>query len=122
MPRWLSLLIVISAMALVAACGGSPSSQPAGSIKVTLTEMKFTPKSIAAKAGEVDLYLVNAGSTTHDMVVVDSTGKQIGKSDLIAPGDSTLFKLANLAAGTYTVYCDLPGHRDSGMEGTLAVT
>jgi uncharacterized cupredoxin-like copper-binding protein len=27
----------------------------------------------------------------------------------------------DLAAGEYVFYCDVPGHRDAGMEGTLTV-
>jgi uncharacterized cupredoxin-like copper-binding protein len=28
----------------------------------------------------------------------------------------------NLKPGTYTFYCSVPGHRQSGMEGTLHVS
>jgi uncharacterized cupredoxin-like copper-binding protein len=27
-----------------------------------------------------------------------------------------------IAAGTYTIFCDQPGHEASGMHGTLTVT
>ena len=35
-------------------------------------------------------------------------------------GDTETLTL-NLPAGTYTFYCNVPGHRAAGMEGTLTV-
>ena len=36
-------------------------------------------------------------------------------------GNSAQLKV-NLKPGKYTFYCDIPGHRAAGMEGTLTVT
>ena len=115
------LLIGIFAVGLVAACGGQ-SGQPAGSTMVTMTEYKFDPSQINAKAGKVDFYLVNAGTVAHDMVITDSTGKSVAKSELVSAGDSFNFSIDNLPAGSYQFYCDVPGHKESGMVGTLTVT
>jgi len=40
-------------VALLAACGGSSPSQPAGSTKVTMTEYKFDPSTISVPHGTV---------------------------------------------------------------------
>jgi len=106
---------------LLGACGGG-QSQPAGSIKVTLTEFKFDPSSIDAKAGNVVFFLVNGGTTSHDMAIRDSTGKTIAQSELISAGDSFVFTVNNLVAGTYDFLCTQPGHADAGMKGTLTVS
>jgi plastocyanin len=107
----------------VAACGGSGSSgQPAGSIKVTLTEFKFDPSTIDAKAGTLTFFLVNAGTVSHDMIIRDASNNRIAGSELISAGDSAVFTASNVAAGTYTYFCDQPGHEQSGMKGTLTVT
>ncbi len=120
MLRWLPLVLVL-ALLPAAACGGGPS-QPEGSIKVTLTEFKFDPSSIDAKSGKAVFFLVNSGSTSHDMVITDSSGKQLAKSELVQAGNAAVFTVDNLAAGSYVIYCDVAGHRASGMEGQLKVS
>jgi plastocyanin len=113
-------LVVFSLFGALVACGGA--SQPAGSTKVTLSDFKFTPSDPSVKSGKVVLYLVNTGTTGHNMVITDSSKKQVGKSDLVQAGNSSVFTVENLAAGSYTIVCDQTGHRDAGMEGTLQVT
>ena len=108
---------------LVAGCGGSGSSaQPAGSIKVTLTEFKFDPSTISAPSGKVVFYLVNAGTTSHDMIIRDSSNNNIDSSDLISAGDTFIFTVNSIPAGTYTFFCNQAGHEASGMKGTLTIT
>ena len=102
------------------ACGGS-AGPPAGSIKVSMTEFAFSPKDLSAPAGKVVFYLENAGQTSHDMVVFDSSQKQVAKSDVVQAGNNLVFTIDNLAAGSYAIVCDLPGHREAGMVGTLTV-
>ena len=109
----------------VAACGGGGGNNgapPAGSIKVTMTEFKFDPASIDAKAGTITFFLVNGGNTSHDMIIRDSGGNRVSGSELVSAGDSSVFTASNVAAGTYTYFCDQPGHEQSGMKGTLTVS
>lgn len=111
------------AVALLAACGGSGgSAQPAGSIQVTLTEFKFDPSTISHASGKVVFWLVNSGTTQHDMAIRDSTGKVLATSTLVSAGDTNEFDVDNIAAGTYTFFCTQPGHEASGMKGTLTIT
>jgi len=88
-----------------------------------MTEFKFTPSDISVPAGKVVFFLVNDGNgTSHDMVIQDSSGKTIAKSELVSAGDTSVLTVDNIAAGTYTILCDQPGHEASGMKGTLTVT
>ena len=104
-------------------CGGGSSVQPAGSTKVTFSDFKFDPRSISVSGGKVVFYLVNSGSTSHDFVITkDAAGKEVvGKSSLVAAGDTSTFTVDNIASGSYFFRCDVPGHADSGMTGTLSV-
>jgi plastocyanin len=114
--------IGLVAILLLAACGGSSGGQPAGSTKVTLTEYKFDPSTISVTHGKVVFFLVNGGTISHDLVVTESSGNRIGASELISAGDSAVLTIDDLPAGTYTFFCDQPGHEQAGMKGTLTVT
>jgi len=111
------------AVALLAACGGGGGGgQPSGSIKVSMTEFKFDPSTISAPSGQVVFYLVNSGTVSHDMIIRDSSGNRVSGSELVSAGDSFVFTVSNISAGTYTYFCDQPGHETSGMHGTLTIT
>jgi len=115
------LAMAVAAVAVLAGCGGGPS-QPAGSIKVSLTEYQFAPNTITAPSGKVVFFLVNSGTTSHNMIIRDSSNKRLNGSDLVSAGDSFVFTVASIAPGTYTYFCDQQGHEASGMKGTLTIT
>jgi uncharacterized cupredoxin-like copper-binding protein len=46
----------------------------------------------------------------------------VARSELVSSGDSFVFTVDSIAAGSYTIVCDQPGHEASGMKGTLTVT
>jgi plastocyanin len=117
-----TLAIALVTLALVAACGGGGPSQPAGSFKVTMTEYSFDPSTISQPHGKVVFFLVNGGSLAHDFVIRDASGNRKAGSELISAGDSSVFTVDSIDAGTYTIFCDQPGHESSGMKGTLTIT
>jgi len=117
-----ALAAAVIAVAVLAGCGGSSTPQPGGSIKVTMTEFKFDPGDINVPSGKVVFFLVNAGNAAHNLIIRDSTGKRIAGSTLVSAGDSTVFTVDNIGAGSYVIFCDQPGHEGSGMKGTLTVT
>lgn len=82
-------------------------------------ELAYTTTEATAKAGKVTVDFNNPQGLTHDVAIEDSSGKEVGATELIAEGsDSTT---VNLKPGTYHFYCTVPGHREAGMEGTLTV-
>ena len=124
MRRLTGLLAVAVSVALLSGCGGGGGGggQPSGSTKLTMTEFKFDPSSVSVSHGKVVFFLVNSGTTSHDMIIVDSSNAKVAGSELVSAGDSFVFTVDNLAAGSYSFYCDQPGHKDAGMVGTLTVT
>jgi plastocyanin len=120
-----ALAAAAATVALLAGCGGggSGAAQPAGSTKVTMTEYSFTPSTVTVPSGKVVFYLVNAGSLSHDLIIrAKSSGAKVAGSELVSAGDSFVFTVDTLAAGSYDFICDQPAHESSGMKGTLTVT
>jgi plastocyanin len=74
---------------------------------------------LTAPAGPVTINYDNPAPLSHDVVVEDEQGTEIGKTNLVSGGDTST--TVDLEAGTYTYFCDVPGHREGGMEGTLTV-
>ncbi|HET9017645.1 MAG TPA: plastocyanin/azurin family copper-binding protein [Thermomicrobiaceae bacterium] len=128
MGKVLVLLAAAAVLAVtLAACGGSGGSSNSGSsgssnsINVTETEFKITPNTFSAKAGKVTFVIKNAGTVQHD-ITVDVNGKA-ESSPLVNPGQTaTWTTTSSLTAGTYQVYCSVPGHRQAGMTATLTVS
>ena len=82
-------------------------------------ELAYTTTTATAKAGQVTVDFNNPQALTHDVAIEDSSGKEVGATELIASGeDSTT---VDLKPGTYHYFCTVPGHREAGMEGTLTV-
>ncbi|MGH7484793.1 MAG: plastocyanin/azurin family copper-binding protein [bacterium] len=82
-------------------------------------ELAYTTTEASAEAGKVTIDFNNPQSLTHDVSIEDSSGKEVGKTELIGEGETSTS--VNLKPGTYTFYCSVPGHREAGMEGTLTV-
>lgn len=132
-------LIALAALALAAfalsACGGDDeepttaaesstetSSGGGGTIAVEADpsgELAFTETELTGTAGANTVELTNESSTPHDVVVEDDAGSEVVATDTISASTATAD--GEFEAGDYTFYCSVPGHRESGMEGTIAV-
>ena len=123
------LAATLVALPLLAACGKSAGTStntknplPANpSVTVNATDNKYDAKDYSAKTGNVAFAMYNKGNVNHSLVVKASDGTRIGERLLLAPGKSGGVTV-NLPAGTYEVYCDIPGHKDSGMDAKLTVS
>lgn len=149
-PKTLLILLMFALFALaLAGCGGDDSTNttdnnPAlseeedpngeqttdsddssGGTKLSLVanpdgELKYNTTKLNAKPGNITIALTNDSTTPHDVAVTDSSDQELGKSETITEADTTL-ELSDVAAGSYTFFCSLPGHAAAGMKGDLTV-
>ena len=106
------------ATAVRAAGGGKPAAEKNGALEVDADptgQLAFTTNKATGSTGEITIKMANKSGTPHDIVI---DGK--GKGQIVQNGGVSQFK-ANFAAGNYTFYCSVPGHRQAGMQGTLTV-
>ena len=90
----------------------------AGEVWVASTEFKYAPANVRVTAGRmVTLVLDNSGGETEHGLFVPGLGFRLqAKAGEIAR-NSTVF----VKPGEYKFICDLPGHQEAGMNGTLIV-
>jgi plastocyanin len=136
-------LILIAIVALagfgLAACGGddddddtaaattTTETAPAGGGGASTVDISapadgslaFDQTDVTTKAGAVTINFANPASLSHDVKVEDSSGTELGGTELVSQGDASA--TVDLQPGTFTFFCSVPGHREAGMEGTLTV-
>jgi plastocyanin len=100
--------------------GEAAAAGPGGTLQLAAseTDIAYDTTELTSKPGKVTIDFDNPAQIQHD-VVIEQGGKDIAKTELIAEGKTSTS--ANLTPGKYLFYCDVPGHREAGMEGTLTV-
>jgi uncharacterized cupredoxin-like copper-binding protein len=109
---------------VLALAGGLTVSHPARSspaaIELVAREFSLSPKDMIAQAGDVALVVKNNGELEHNLVVESPDGRAVVQVAILEPGEMRRVH-AVLPAGTYRLYCSLPGHKEAGMVATLRV-
>lgn len=136
------LLIAFAALAFasfaLAACGSSDDSSSTATEAPSMTATSstgtgatidiaadpsgapaFTKTDLTTTAGNDTIDFDNESSTSHNVQIEDSSGNEVGGTDTITGSKTTT--TVDLKPGTYTFFCNIPGHREAGMEGTLTV-
>jgi uncharacterized cupredoxin-like copper-binding protein len=107
------------AAATPAADGGEQAAAGQGAgeaVEVVSQDIFFEPDALTIPADtEVTVQLPNEGVTPHNFSI-DELGIDVD----IAPG-ATAETVINAPAGEYEYYCNVPGHKQAGMVGTLTV-
>jgi uncharacterized cupredoxin-like copper-binding protein len=111
------MLALVMAFVVVERNDKTSTSTGAPPAKVMLSEFKIDPGVITADNG-AGIDVMNMGSVQHNLAV-DGTSFA---TPMIDPGKTVHLDLSGLAAGDYTVSCQVPGHAPSGMTAKLHVT
>ena len=99
----------------------SAPAGPASTIQLSESEFKIVPATASVPGpGKVTFVVKNAGKIQHDLAVQGPGVSASSKTPLINPGGTAKLTVT-LAAGTYTLYCTVPGHRAAGMVAKLVV-
>jgi plastocyanin len=114
-----------TAAATTSAASGGGSATAGATTKLSLGVMgqnlMYNTKTLSAKPGTVEIVFTNNSGIPHNVTVQKGTdGTVLGATPTFSGGSHTL--TLHLAAGTYTFYCSVPGHRQAGMFGTLTVS
>lgn len=98
--------------------GDSPSAVAPGArrIEVTARSFSFDPDEITVEAGEDVALVLTSKDVLHDLIIDDLDAHVTAGTGKTAEGG-----LRADEPGRYAYYCSVPGHRTSGMEGTLVV-
>ncbi|MCC7023844.1 MAG: cupredoxin domain-containing protein, partial [Thermomicrobiales bacterium] len=99
-----------------AAAAASPAAS-AETVTVVSHDIYFDPKEFTIPANtDVTVKLPNEGVTAHDFSI-----DALGISVPLPVGETDKEVVINAPPGTYEYYCNVPGHKEAGMVGTLIV-
>jgi plastocyanin len=99
---------------------GNAAPAAHSTVAVSETEFKIAVPPAKVPPGAVTFAVTNAGKIQHDLAVSGPGVSANAKTALIDAGQSAKLTVT-LAAGSYTLYCSVPGHRAAGMVAKLTV-
>jgi uncharacterized cupredoxin-like copper-binding protein len=129
------LLLLIPLALIISGCGGSSGGtgnpnqghlgEEAGLVGTTMTfilkDFTITPANVTLpKTGKYTIVIFNEGSQLHNLEIEGNGLKAEGKE--IGFGKKMTFPADFKKAGTYDMYCPVPGHKELGMTGTITVS
>ena len=116
------------ASAVAAPGAGKPAVEKGGKLEIAANpagQLAYATTKATATPGAVTITMANMSGVSHNIAIEPgengATGKAtaIGASSFITKGSTSV--TVNLKPGTYTFFCQAPGHRAAGMYGTLTV-
>ena len=103
------------------ATAGGVSAPLPRTLGVAAKEFRFTLTRTTVGAGAVTIQFGNAGEDGHDLHVDALDGAPVVAWGELPAESAPVTKIVTLTAGTYRLYCSLPGHTAAGMDTRLNV-
>ena len=116
------------ATAVAPAGAGKPAEEKGGKLSIPASptgQLAYATSKATATAGPVTIEMPNMSGVAHNIALESGSneasgpGPVLGHSQVISKG-TTSFSVT-LKPGTYTFFCEVPGHRQAGMFGHITV-
>jgi plastocyanin len=107
---------------------GKPAVEKGGKLEISADptgQLAYTTNKASATAGAVSVSMPNMSGVSHNIAIeagaheASGSGPVIAASSFITKGTTSI--KVTLKPGTYTFFCQAPGHRAAGMFGSITV-
>lgn len=95
--------------------GGNGGGGGDESVEITAVDIDYEDVPDSVSAGMIEFVLNNTGGIEHDLNIEELDQQVVS----LVPAGETDSGTAELDPGSYTIFCSVPGHRESGMEATI---
>jgi FtsP/CotA-like multicopper oxidase with cupredoxin domain len=100
--------------------GDSPEAEVQGAaqtqvLSVSLRDLAIEPETLETPSGPITVEVTNDGQAVHNFAIGEHA------TPMLDPGEAATLRVPSLEPGTYEFFCQVPGHADAGMRGTLTV-
>jgi plastocyanin len=116
------------ANAVQAPGAGKPAVEKGGKLEIPADpngQLSYLTNKASATAGPVKISMPNMSGVSHNIAVEPGSGGATPSGSVLAASTFTTKGTASISVklkpGTYTFFCQAPGHRAAGMYGTLTV-
>lgn len=89
--------------------------------EIVVKDFTLDPVDVAVSGPTVTLAVTNEGPTVHNVAIRTAAGEVLATTRDLRTGESEVIT-AEIPAGSYVLFCSLPGHESLGIKGTLEVS
>jgi plastocyanin len=121
-------VVLAAAVLAIAGCGDDDDTEASGSTQAPEADLTveahdddFDKDSYSVASGQVTIAYLQEDTMPHTLVIEGPDGEDLDGLELEVDSDASDVDDVQLDPGTYTLYCDIPGHREAGMEADLVV-